>query len=44
MTEVVKDFPRMENLMHTERIEKLTEVNSQIEKEAKNPIPGRPAK
>jgi len=27
MTEVVKDFKRMEILMHTERLAKLTEVN-----------------
>jgi hypothetical protein len=44
MTEVVKDFPRMDNLMHTERVAKLTEVNLQIEKESKNPVPGRPIK
>ena len=44
MTEVVKDFKRMEALMHQERVVKLTEVNIQIEKEAKNPIPGRPVK
>ena len=42
MTEVVKEFKRMENLMYIERVAKLTEVNVQIEKEAKNPIPGRP--
>jgi len=44
MTEVVKDFPRMDNLMHSERVTKLTEVNIQIEKESKNPVPGRPQK
>jgi hypothetical protein len=42
MTEVVKDFPRMDTLMRKERVEKLNDINISIEKEQKNPIPGRP--